>query len=113
VRLGREYGPLAIAITENGSAYPGDEVVDGRVEDPERREYLRTHLEAVRAAVADGVDVRRYLAWSLLDNFEWEHGYDMRFGLVYVDYETQVRTPKSSALWYRDHIAGVRRGERD
>ena len=63
----------------------------------------------MRSAVADGVDVRRYHAWSLLDNFEWEHGYDMRFGIVRVDYATQERTPKRSALWYRDHIAATRR----
>ena len=58
----------------------------------------------------DGVNVRRYHAWSLLDNFEWEHGYDKRFGIVRVDYATQERIPKRSALWYRDHIAAVRGG---
>ena len=71
--------------------------------------YLREHLDALRRAVADGVDVRRYHAWSLLDNFEWEHGYDKRFGIVRVDYATQERIPKRSALWYRDHIARARR----
>ena len=65
----------------------------------------------MRSAVADGVDVRRYHAWSLLDNFEWEHGYDKRFGIVRVDYATQERIPKRSALWYRDHIAATRGGE--
>ena len=63
------------------------------------------HLAALARAIADGVDVRRYFAWSFLDNFEWEHGYDKRFGIVHVDYETQRRVPKRSGLWYRDHIA--------
>jgi beta-glucosidase len=72
--------------------------------------YLQEHLHAVAAAVADGVDVRRYHAWSLLDNFEWEHGYGQRFGIVHVDYATQARVPKRSALWYRDFIA-ARRGQ--
>ena len=72
--------------------------------------FLSDHVAALRAAVADGVDVRRYHAWSLLDNFEWEHGYDKRFGIVRVDYSTQERIPKRSALWYRDHIADVRGG---
>ena len=78
------------------------------VEDPQRTAYLRGHLEALARAVADGADVRRYCVWSLLDNFEWEHGYDKRFGIVRVDYDTLERTPKRSALWYRDHIATVR-----
>ena len=72
--------------------------------------YLRDHLAALQRALADGVDVRRYYAWSLLDNFEWEHGYDKRFGLVHVDFETQRRVLKRSALWYRDHIARARDG---
>ena len=84
---------------------------DGVVEDPERVAYLRDHLAALRARrSADGVDVRRYYVWSLLDNFEWEHGYDKRFGIVRVDYATQQRMPKRSALWYRDLIAHARGG---
>ena len=86
------------------------ELVDGCVDDPERVAYLRDHLAALRRAIADGVDVRRYFAWSLLDNFEWEHGYSKRFGIVHVDYETQRRTPKHSGLWYRDYIAAQRIG---
>ena len=73
-------------------------------------DYLRGHLEALAEAIADGADVRRYFVWSLLDNFEWELGYDVRFGLVHVDYESQRRTPRRSALWYRDLIDDVRRG---
>ena len=67
--------------------------------------YLQEHIAAVERAIAEGVDVRGYYVWSLLDNFEWEHGYAKRFGLVYVDYPTQRRVLKRSALWYRDLIA--------
>jgi beta-glucosidase len=104
LRVRRDYGDVPIFITENGAAYDDGAVVDGCVEDPERLEYLRGHLDALARAAADGVDIRRYYAWSLLDNFEWEQGYGKRFGIVHVDYETQARVPKRSALWYRDHI---------
>ena len=104
LRVEREYGWRPIFITENGAAYD-DRRQGDTVPDPERLEYFRAHLEAVERAIADGVDVRGYFAWSLLDNFEWENGYDKRFGIVYVDYETQERVPKQSALWYRDLIA--------
>ncbi len=73
--------------------------------DPERLAYLDAHLRAVAQAVGEGVDVRGYYAWSLLDNFEWAEGYTKRFGLVHVDYATQRRTPKDSFEWYRDVIA--------
>jgi beta-glucosidase len=107
-RLRADYGDLEIWITENGAAFDDERLVDGVVEDPSRVAYLADHLQALRRAVADGVDVRRYHAWSLLDNFEWEHGYDKRFGIVRVDYATQERTVKRSGLWYRDHIAATR-----
>jgi beta-glucosidase len=93
-----------VHITENGVAYD-DPVVDGAVHDARRIAYLDGHLRAVHAAIAAGVDVRVYLQWSLMDNFEWSHGYAMRFGLIHVDYETQMRTPRDSAFWYRDVIA--------
>jgi beta-glucosidase len=80
------------------------------VDDPLRVAYLRDHLRAAHAAVEQGVDLRGYFAWSLLDNFEWEHGYGKRFGIVRVDYETQRRIPKRSALWYRDYIVQARNG---
>jgi beta-glucosidase len=104
LRLKRDYGDLPLLITENGAAFP-DRLDDGVVDDERRVEYLRAHIAAVEAAQAQGVDVRGYYVWSLLDNFEWEWGYDKRFGIVYVDYATQRRIPKRSALWYRDLIA--------
>jgi beta-glucosidase len=108
VRVRRDYGSVPIYITENGAAFEDGPVVNGTLEDPRRVGYLRSHLGALARAVADGVDVRRYFAWSMLDNFEWEHGYSKRFGLVYVDYSTQRRVPKRSGLWYRDFIASAR-----
>jgi beta-glucosidase len=102
--LKREYGEMPLLITENGAAFT-DRLDDGVVDDKRRLEYLRAHIDAVERARAEGVDVRGYYVWSLLDNFEWEWGYAQRFGIVYVDYPTQRRIPKQSALWYRDMIA--------
>jgi beta-glucosidase len=106
LRLRRDYGDMPLMITENGASFE-DPPVDGQavVEDPERVAYLRDHIAAVELAVGQGVDVRGYYVWSLLDNFEWEHGYDSRFGIVAVDFANQRRTPKRSALWYRELIA--------
>ncbi|NUT97201.1 MAG: beta-glucosidase [Saccharothrix sp.] len=95
-----------VYVTENGCVYsdrPG-------FQDDERIAFLDTHLSAARDAVAAGVDLRGYFAWSFLDNFEWAHGYKPRFGLVHVDYQTQTRTPRASFHWYRERIA-VSRGE--
>jgi beta-glucosidase len=105
VRIKREYGDLPLVVTENGAAYDDEAPTNGYVDDPRRLDYLRAHLESIERAVAAGVDVRGYCAWSLLDNFEWQHGYSKRFGIVYVDYPTLRRIPKASALWYRDLIA--------
>jgi beta-glucosidase len=103
LRVKRDYGDRPLVITENGAAF--DDLLAGdAVEDERRVAYLREHIAAVDRARAEGVDVRGYYVWSLLDNFEWECGYDKRFGLVYVDYPTQRRIPKRSALWYRDLI---------
>lgn len=100
-RVHRDYAPARILITENGAAYgtPPDE--HKCVADTARTAYLRRHLEALRRAISEGVPVQGYFAWSLLDNFEWAHGYVKRFGLVWVDYATQERIPKDSAHWYR------------
>jgi beta-glucosidase len=107
VRLGREYPNLPpLFVTENGAAFDGDVVTaDGRVHDPERTRYVLDHVEAVRRAIEDGADVRGYFVWSLLDNFEWAWGYGKRFGIVHVDYDTLVRTPKDSALAFARQIA--------
>jgi beta-glucosidase len=99
-----------VHITENGSAEDDVPTPDGAVHDPDRISYLDGHLRAVAAAIADGVDVRGYYVWSLLDNFEWAYGYRKRFGLVYVDYATQRRIPKDSYRWYRDFVATVTGG---
>ena len=95
---------LPLVITENGAAYHDELTADGQVHDPQRIAYVQAHLAAVHRAIADGVDVRGYFLWSLLDNFEWAHGYGKRFGAVYVDYSTQRRIPKSSAHWYAETI---------
>ncbi len=89
-------------ITENGAAMPDTDVVDGRVIDNDRLDYIAAHLGQVRQAMEAGVPVEGYFAWSLLDNFEWAHGYGPKFGLVAVDRDTQHRTPKESALWYAE-----------
>jgi beta-glucosidase len=106
VRLQRDYGGVPFVITENGAAF--DDRLDGGdvVEDDRRVAYLQGHIDALEQARADGVDVRGYYVWSLLDNFEWEYGYEKRFGIVFVDFPTQRRIPKRSALWYRDRIRG-------
>jgi beta-glucosidase len=102
------YFPQKIYITENGCAYDDPAPVDGVVDDPKRVDYYRLHIDAIEQALALGVPVGGYYAWSLMDNFEWGHGYDKRFGIFRVDFETQVRTPKASALYYRDRIAAER-----
>ena len=104
VRVSRDYPGVPMMITENGAAYE-DRVAGGRVADVERIEYLRAHLRAAHEAIEAGADLRGYVAWSLLDNFEWAYGYDKRFGLVRVDYRTQERLPKDSAAWYRAVMA--------
>ncbi len=104
LRLAAECPGLPLLVTENGAAFPDAVSVDGRVADSDRVEYLRTHLAAVHAAITAGAPVRGYYVWSLLDNFEWAWGYGKRFGIVHVDYATQRRTPKTSALYYADAI---------
>ena len=100
----RRYG-LPIYVTENGMSTAADAPgPDGRVRDPRRLDFLMRHLAEIRRAMDQGADVRGYFHWSTMDNFEWAFGYTQRFGLVHVDYATQKRTPKDSALWYRDFI---------
>jgi len=110
VRIKRDYGDIDIYITENGAAFPDEWNGGDVIEDPDRVDFISRHLEALSQAIADGVHVKGYCVWSLLDNYEWEKGYAKRFGLYYVDYPTQRRIPKRSALWYRDQIAASRAG---
>ncbi len=98
------YG-VPIVITENGHQNPDFVMLDGEVHDPQRIDYLHRHLLELGRAVEDGVDVRGYLQWTFMDNFEWAYGYRIRVGLVYTDFPTQRRVPKDSAYWYRDVIA--------
>ncbi|GLW06052.1 beta-glucosidase [Microtetraspora sp. NBRC 13810] len=95
-----------IYVTENGCSYPDVPGADGVVEDLDRIDYLDAHIQAVDAAMAQGVDVRGYYVWSLLDNFEWAEGFTQRFGLVHVDFASGRRTPKASYHWLKRHIAG-------
>lgn len=94
------YGVKSIYITENGCGYNEEPVINGEVIDLHRREYLRSHLREIRRAIEDGVPVHGYFVWSFMDNYEWEDGYQRRFGIVHVDFATQVRTPKLSARYY-------------
>lgn len=104
-RLHHDYQPERLWVTENGSAFK-DQVIDGEVNDPQRLAYLRDHIAATYEAMAQGVPVEAYFAWSLMDNFEWASGYAKRFGLVHVDFATQKRTFKNSALWYQNFLLG-------
>ena len=106
VRWHQEHGDKLpnIYITENGVAYDDGPDSTGRVKDERRIDYLRTHLQAVSHAIAKGSPVKGYYQWSLMDNFEWALGYDKRFGIVHVNFETQKRTIKDSGYWYRDQI---------
>ena len=106
LRIKRDYGDLALYITENGAAFPDRITATGQVEDHDRIDFLRKHLTAAHRALNSGANLRGYFVWSLLDNYEWAMGYGKRFGIIHVDYETQVRTLKNSAHWYRDVIAG-------
>ena len=84
---------------------------DGKVHDPQRIEYMKMYLKGLKRAAEEGYPVMGYLYWSILDNFEWAEGYDKRFGLIYVDYETLERIPKDSAVWFADYIRRASRHE--
>jgi beta-glucosidase len=103
-QIHHDYRLPPLYITENGAAFPDEVGPDGVVDDPRRLEYLKDHFIQTRLAMQDGVDVRGYFVWSLLDNFEWGHGYTKRFGIIRVDYKTQKRTIKCSGEWYADVI---------
>jgi len=97
------FGQIPIYITENGACY-NDEVVNGKVNDSSRIRFLQNHAAELGRAIESGVNLKGYLTWSLLDNFEWAFGYSCRFGLVHVDYRTLKRTPKESFYWYQKLI---------
>jgi beta-glucosidase len=91
-------------LTENGVPVPDVLTPDGQVHDARRIKYLQDHLAQIKRAIQDGIDVKGYFVWSFADNFEWNLGYDPRFGLIHVDYETLKRTVKDSGKWYADVI---------
>ena len=97
------YGNPPLYITENGCALD-DTLVNGEVKDTVRKEYLESYMAASKKAIDNGVNLKGYFVWSLMDNFEWAAGYSKRFGIHYVDYETLERTPKNSAKWYKQTI---------
>ena len=94
-----DYPVPPLYVTENGGAFK-DQMVDGKIHDADRTDYIARHINAVAHAMSQGVRMEGYMVWSLLDNFEWASGYAKRFGIVHVDYETQKRTLKDSAIWY-------------
>jgi beta-glucosidase len=105
LRLDREYSPRKIYVTESGAAYPDTVTAGDRVADPRRIEFLHGHFAAAHRALAGGVPLGGFFVWSLLDNFEWAHGYTKRFGICWVDFVTQRRILKDSAHWYREVAA--------
>lgn len=105
MRVTREYPFKNLYITENGAAFHDEIGPNGKVDDPKRVSYLQRYLTQVARAIAEGAPLRGYFVWSLMDNFEWAQGYSKRFGLVYVDYETQARISKTSAGWYSRLVA--------
>ena len=105
LRVHQCYAPQALYITECGAAYGDEPDADGVVDDARRIAFLDGYFRAAQQAIALDVPLKGFLVWSLLDNFEWSFGYTKRFGIIHVDYNTQKRTFKNSALWYRKVIA--------
>lgn len=103
LRLHRDYPVPPLFVTENGAAFK-DQLILGRVADDRRIDYISRHLGAIAEAIRQGVSMQGYMVWSLMDNFEWASGFEKRFGIVYVDYASQTRTLKDSALWYRSFL---------
>ena len=105
IRFLNERYNLPVLITENGMCNNDFVMLDGKVHDPQRIDYIHRHLLAAKKAVDEGYKLIGYIYWSIMDNYEWAEGYDPRFGLIYVDYRTQKRTLKDSAYWYKEVIA--------
>ncbi len=112
VRLQRDYAPPAVVVTENGAAFDDRWNGNGYVHDPERLYYVREHLQALGRALAQGIPLRGYFLWSLLDNFEWAEGYSKRFGMIYVDYPTQRLIVKDGGRWYANFVTTQRKSQR-
>ena len=106
VRLNRDYSLPPVYVTENGAAFK-DVMAEGSIHDALRSDYIARHIEAVGAAMLQGVHIQGYMVWSLFDNFEWASGYEKRFGIIHIDYATQQRTLKDSALWYRKFMQRI------
>jgi beta-glucosidase len=104
-RIHFDYQFPALYVMENGMACDDQVAPDGKVHDRQRISYLQRHLAAAARVIEAGVSLRGYFVWSLLDNFEWAHGFAKRFGIIYIDYQTLARIPKDSALWYKSVIA--------
>ena len=104
-RVHSDYGPLPLYITENGAAFPDELNKEGRVEDPRRINFLRAYLLECWKALEEGVPLKGFYVWTLMDNFEWTYGYSKRFGLVFTDYPTRERFLKNSAYWYKEVIS--------
>jgi beta-glucosidase len=104
-RINRDYEFPEIMVTENGAAIPDEIDASGKVDDPRRIRYIGSHLREANRAIQDGIPLTGYFHWSFTDNFEWGYGFAKRFGIVYVDFESLERIPKSSAYWYKDVIA--------
>ena len=104
-KITEDIGPdIPIIITENGICYEDKVLPDGSINDEERKEYVRVHLEAIRRALADGINIKGYFNWTAFDNFEWNNGFSTRFGMIYVDFVTQQRTIKKSGEFYAEYI---------
>ncbi len=104
VKVNNEYKLPPIYITENGVAFKDEISADGKIHDPRRIDYLKQHFIQTRLAMQDGVDIRGYMVWTLMDNFEWAHAFSTPFGLIHTDFKTQKRTIKDSGEWYADVI---------
>ena len=106
-RFGAYPGVKKILVTENGAAFK-DRIVEGEIKDQGRIDYFNEHLQALLKAKQEGINIQGYFAWTLMDNFEWSEGYLVRFGLIHVDFNTQLRTIKDSGYWFRDFLSGFR-----
>jgi len=102
--LDRDYGKPNIVISENGAAFKDEIGSNGKIEDTKRIQYLKDYLTQAHRAIQDGVNLKAYYLWSLLDNFEWAYGYNKRFGIVHVNFDTLERKIKDSGYWYKEVI---------